>query len=328
MNDATDLPMHAFPDTAETWLARLLSPECRSADHAAFEDWLAAAPGNALDYAEVERIHRLVASARPEIIAAAVPASRAKPHAQRARRGLTRFAWAASLLLAAGAGFWAWSALQRPTTTQYATQVGEQRAVALADGSGLMLDTDTAVRVSYARTQRHVELLRGRVQANVAHDVGRPFIVASGAGSVRAVGTVFQVERRDDGTVVRLLEGRVVVETRDRSDTALQLQPLQQLSYDREGRIGRVDAIARDEAEGWTQGRLVFRDQRLADLVAEFNRYSRNRLVLADPALEDIRISGVFDARDQAGLIEALRRGWQLQARRGDDGTITLYRAE
>ena len=318
------------PDSAEGWLARLLSPECDARDHAAFEDWLAASPSNAADYAEVERIHRLVGELMHDPVPAGarhgppdpVPATRT-----RRNRALPPMAWAAILFLAIGGGLWFWRDLRPPAPARYATAVGEQRSVVLADGSGLVLDTDTSVQVRYTRSSRQVALLRGRLQATVARDAGRPFVVLSGTGRIHDLGTVFQVERRGGDTVVRLLQGRVAVST-PRAARAHALRPLQQLHYDADGRFGDAVSIDRAEAEGWTRGRLVFKARRLADLLAETNRYSRRRLTLEDAALGEIRVSGAFDAADQASLLEALRRGWGLRAKRVADDEIALFLSE
>nr|WP_295383193.1 FecR domain-containing protein [Pseudoxanthomonas sp.] len=317
MNTAT--PSHQdFPDSAEGWLARLLSPDCNASDHAAFEDWLAMSSRNALDYAEVERIHQLAGALRVNSTlrgAEPIPTTR-MPTTRRRRTWYRPVAWAAALMLAVGGGLWLLADFQSTPATPYATEIGKQRRVDLPDGSALVLDTNTLVQVVYERSQRRVVLLRGRMQASVAHDANRPFVVTSGIGSVRALGTVFQVERQDGKTVVALLEGRVIVNTEGHPPRhAIELHPLQQLVYDADGKLGSPRSIDRNVAESWTRGRLVFKEERLADLVVEFNRYSHDQLVLSQAELGEIRVSGVFNAGDQSGLLTTLRQGWGVQAK-------------
>ncbi|MHC9084627.1 FecR family protein [Luteimonas sp. RIT-PG2_3] len=317
MNVSTSSSLQDLPRSAEDWLARLLSPDCSADEHRAFEDWLALSPRNALDYAEVERIHRWAGALRSD------PALRNPEH--HADETPTRhcrrvwhpgFALAAALLLALGGAIWLFIDLRQAAPLQYATQIGEQRRVDLPDGSGLFLDANTLVLVAYGHSQRHVELLSGRLQANVAHDGNRPFVVTSGVGTTRALGTVFQVERQNGRTVVSLLQGRVVVDTRDNQSVhSLELRPLQQLTYGPTGEFAHRTSIDRSDAESWLHGRLTFNEERLADLIAQFNRYSQNQLILSDAALGDIRVSGMFDAHDQPGLLAALHQGWGLQAK-------------
>ena len=317
MNTATP-PLQDFPDSAEGWLARLLSPDCDASDHAAFEDWLALSPRNALDYAEVERIHQLAGALRADMKShdeEPRPSARI-PTTRRKRTWLRPLAWAAVLMLAVSGGLWVLAEFRSTQSIPYATEIGKQRRVDLPDGSALVLDTDTRVEVAYERSRRHVVLLRGRVQASVAHDGNRPFVVSSGVGSIRALGTVFQVERQDGNTVVALLQGRVIVNAHgSKPGHAIELRPLQQLAYDADGKLGSPESVDRSVVESWTRGRLVFKDERLADLIAVFNRYSHEQLVLSQPELGEIRISGVFNANDQPGLLATLRQGWDLQAK-------------
>ncbi|TDB26182.1 FecR family protein [Stenotrophomonas sp. ATCM1_4] len=316
-----------FPDSAEDWLARLLSPECTASDHAAFEEWLALSPRNVLDYAEVERIHQLAGAlaADPALHEAKPRPAVRTPATRRQRAWLRPLAWAAALVLAVSGGLWLLGDSRPSPPSAYATEIGKQRRVDLPDGSSLVLDTNTLVQVSYQRSQRHVALLKGRIQASVAHDADRPFVVTSGNGSVRALGTVFQVQRQDGGTLVALLEGRVIVSTQgDTPRRSIELHPLQQLAYDADGTLGSPQRIERNVAEGWTQGRLIFEEERLADLVTEFNRYSHGQLVLSGSELGEIRVSGVFNAGDQTALLATLRQGWGLQAQPIDGNRIEL----
>lgn len=326
MNTATP-SLQNFPDSAEGWLARLLSPDCDASDHAAFEDWLAVSSQNALDYAEVERIHQLAGALGVDSALRSAerrPTAR-MPTTRRKRTWHRPLAWAAALVLAVGGGLWLLADFRNVPLTPYATEIGKQRHVDLPDGSALVLDTNTLVQVAYEPSQRRIILLRGRVQASVAHDGNRPFVVTSGMGSIRALGTVFQVERQDGSTVVALLEGRVIVNTKGNHPRhAIELHPLQQLAYDADGKLGSPKSIERNVAESWTQGRLVFKEERLADLIAEFNRYSHNQLVLSQSELGEIRISGVFNAGDQSALLATLRQGWGLEAKSVDGNQIEL----
>ncbi|ROU06271.1 FecR family protein [Lysobacter enzymogenes] len=331
MNITTLPPSRDYPDSAEGWLARLLSPDCDSGDFAAFEDWVALSPAHAVAYAEAERLHAMAREARAERAPAALPAApsaRIGAASMRPRRrAAPALAWAAAVVVALASALGGWMALRPAPPLRYATAVGERLTLDLADGSTLTLDTGTALEVALQRSQRQIRLLHGRMQANVAHDRDRPFIVASGDGSVRAVGTVFQVENRDGRTEVRLLEGRVVVATRQ-APRALELAPLQRIGYGADGRLGAAETIDRAEAEGWTRGRLVFKERRLGDLLAEVNRYSRDRLILAEPELGEVRISGAFAADDRPALIAALQRGWGLRAKRTGADETTLYRQQ
>src|SRR3546814_951836 len=115
---------------------------------------------------------------------------------RRLRRWTDSLAAAAVLVLAVGAGWRLWDPMQPPQ--RYATAIGQQHDVALEDGSRVRLDTNSALVVRYSRKHRDVVLERGRAQFDVAHAPQRPFTVHAGPGTVRAVGTQFQVRHQDD----------------------------------------------------------------------------------------------------------------------------------
>jgi transmembrane sensor len=93
----------------------------------------------------------------------------------------------------------------------YSTDIGERRSITLADGSTVDLNARSQLRVEFSKSERRVELLNGQALFQVAKDKGRPFIVHSGEATVRAVGTQFDVYRKDSGTTITVLEGRVAV---------------------------------------------------------------------------------------------------------------------
>jgi transmembrane sensor len=93
----------------------------------------------------------------------------------------------------------------------YSTALGEQRSIQFEDGSTVELNSLSKIRVKYSKQERDVELVEGQALFHVAHDTGRPFIVAVGGTRVRAVGTQFDVYKKSNGTVVTVVEGRVAV---------------------------------------------------------------------------------------------------------------------
>ena len=124
------------------------------------------------------------------------------------RRGGWRvrlLAVAASVVVAI---FCVWAYGERNT---YATGIGEQRSLALADGSTIELNTHSKIRVRFTADRRTIDLVEGQALFHVAKDKTRPFIVQSDGTKVRAVGTEFDVYRRMTGTTVTVIEGRVAV---------------------------------------------------------------------------------------------------------------------
>jgi transmembrane sensor len=225
---------------------------------------------------------------------------------------------ASAALVAIGTGLW--FHFQRNV---YGTEIGEQRSLALADGSTVTLNAHSRVRVHFTASRRDVELLQGQALFNVAKDAARPFVVTTDETQVRAIGTQFDVNRRMHGTVVTVVEGRVAVVTRmthvaqasDKPssrnaarathDGEIFLAAGEQATVDRSG-APQAERADPDAATAWTQRRLVFDAATLGEVVEEFNRYTTRKLVLRDPSLERFPITAAFSSPDPASLIRFL----------------------
>ena len=130
------------------------------------------------------------------------------------RRSL--LAIAASVVVALAGAVW-WQSVHYPL---YSTDIGERRSITLADGSTVDLNARSKLRIEFSKNERRVELLDGQALFQVAKDHSRPFIVASGEATVRAVGTQFDVYRKAGGTTVTVLEGRVAVYSTARAESS------------------------------------------------------------------------------------------------------------
>ena len=199
-----------------------------------------------------------------------------------------------------------WTADQR-------TLAGEQRVLTLDDGSRVTLAGDSAINLDLTDHQRRVTLLRGRVYFQVAPDPQRPFLVEAGEARVRVTGTRFEV-RRDGGDRVRLTvaEGEVIASGRERR---LTLGAGEQVHWSR-GRLGDRHWVDVDRVLAWLEGRLVFRDQPLGDILRELTPHHPDRLLLLDQGLAERRFSGTLDIADPDAALSALSQTLPLTVRR------------
>ena len=198
-------------------------------------------------------------------------------------------------------------------TTHYASGVGERMDVTLDDGSVVKLNTGSLVEVAYTAARRDIRLLRGQAIFEVAHNPRRPFVVTAGARRITATGTAFDV--RLDGETVRvvLIEGHVAVTPVTRTGLqrivpALGSQDLsagEALTAPPDGPV-RVAATDVDRITSWRRGQVVFRDDPLSAAVAEMNRYSDDKLVIDDPRVAALTISGAFGATRSENFRAAL----------------------
>jgi transmembrane sensor len=270
------------------------------AERVLLEDWLASDEHQrALERAE--RVWRSFEEADGDEILAAMRrhALAARPKILMDWRRMT--AMAASLLVIAGAGiYFAQGAGHRTPETapaiRYVSARGEVRQIRLPDGGGMTLDADSAAIVQFAADRRSVQLTRGRAFFVVVHDPSRPFAVAAFDRRVIAVGTRFDVNLAADALTVTLEEGRLRVATADRAAGPVMLEAGQQL-VERSGK-DTVRTLGERTANviAWRTGLVSFDDQPLAEAAAVMNRYSRDQIVIGDPAVASIRVSGQFRA--------------------------------
>ncbi|TBV74464.1 DUF4974 domain-containing protein [Pseudoxanthomonas winnipegensis] len=300
-------------------------------ERAALQAWLARDPAHADAFAAAQLLADGVAElgrCDPEM---ARLVAQAEQPVGGAHRRLARTTWTLVALAACAAVV---AAVQwrpalggaDPQTTYAATDA--PRRIDLPDGSRIDLDVGTRVQVDYSRSERRIALLAGRALFAVAHDRDRPFEVDADGYRTVALGTRFQVDRRDALIAVTLSEGSVRVESGVGSAaTAQRLRPGERLLLPLDGRTAwhreRADV---DVATSWSRGRLLFRDTPLAEAVHEINRYARIPVVLAEPGLSTLRISGNFQANDSDTTVAAFASILPIRTVREKDRILILER--
>jgi transmembrane sensor len=322
---ADDLPDDLFEEACR-WQARLRDPNSSGWERAAFAEWLRRDPRNETAYAQAERLWS----------ALAVPASMLAKHDQslpsrgRSFHASRRFFFqaAASLALTASAGFWASRGGFDDLRSDYRADVGERRSVSLADGSGIMLNTDTAMAVDFSRDSRRVRLFRGEAYFSVAPDAARPFVVETPVGTVRVTGTAFNLRLDGDSAMLSVIEGRVAAQSIGRSGVLA----AESISV-RAGRQAVIGPSAVGPATGfdatavtaWQRGQVVFYRTPLGRVVKELNRYQRGWIGVAGDGLRDLRVTGVFDIAHPAAVIDVIQRTLGVKTVRLTDRMILLY---
>jgi transmembrane sensor len=298
-----------------------------SVQRSTFAAWLKTSPQHVEEYLGIALLaHELRAAADPELsLETLLAQARSAPEADVTPIGLARgrtalptrkatwrFAAAAAATLAVVAVAAVWWGSDRVSVMQYATRHGEQLTQRLADNSVLRLDTDTAVTVRYSHAQRLVEVRQGQVFFEVAHAAGRAFRVLAGPADVVAIGTQFDVRLQNDSTMVSVLEGQIAVGlTPGQPGAAVGHTVLVHAGEQVRVAAGELPAQAApaltQRNTAWLRRQIVFEQEPLASVVAEFNRYSATPIEIATPALRALVISGTFSADDTESFVAFLR---------------------
>ncbi len=316
---------------ALAWLAKRDSGRWSEADQAELAQWLSADTAHRVAFlrreAAWERTARLKAfgvSRKPGVVPppgewrTSPFFERAQPSAVRAvlKRPALKIAMAAAVLVVAAIGVY-FSSIPGDA---YSTPIGGYASIPLRDGSTVTLGTASRIRVDLTQMERHIELESGEAFFDVAKDPSRPFVVEAGSRRVVAVGTQFSVKRSGTDIQVVVTEGKVRVEPKAGAGRAefltagavahtVQNSVLVQKKTPREA----------EEALSWRTGYLTFDGTALADVVAEFNRYTPQRIVIDDPQLAALRITGTFRASRAADFVELLKNGFGIEVRESEE---------
>jgi transmembrane sensor len=314
-----------YAEELSSWLAQ--DPRNREAWRSAQASW---------DFLGEHATSPAVISLRRAALAYASNTIRSQAVSSRLRRFPAWVATAAVIFVAVSA-LTAWY-LQRPDS--YRTALGERRAVTLADGSQITLDSSSEVMVRYSANARALTLVRGQARFDVTHDVERPFTVTANGRRVVATGTAFDVDLLGSDFLVTLIEGHVVVlpqgkpvgsaeqtsATRARSSadgSPIALDAGQQLVMSSHA-APRVTPVDIERVMAWERGKIVFNDEPLASVVERMNRYTSRRIDVADERVAALRISGMFHVGDVRGFVSTLTTYLPVKAEERQDGSLVM----
>jgi len=340
---------------ADEWLLKLHDAEpANAASREAFTEWLTRSPTHieafltatrtwhalAVDNAGEWASDALIAAARAQndsgnvipLRESDMAAVQAQSSPRRRPTWIGRVAAMAATVAVGAIGVWMLRGYW-PSENDLKTAVGEQRSVTLGDGSVVFLNTDSELRVRWTARERHIDLLSGEARFTVTKNAARPFIVATHEATVRAVGTVFNVRTVQTTTQVAVLDGRVEVNA---EVNAAQPQPAPTQSRLMLAAGQRAAVTVKgievdvgppiERVTAWTERRLVFRGDTLSAVVEEFNRYRLRALVLDDPGLAAVRISGVFALDDPDSLLTYLNNFESVRVTQDSEGREHLSR--
>jgi transmembrane sensor len=266
------------------------------------------------------RVARQLGAAVVDVVPAPAPrrVERSIPLRQLGPAGARVGVWAAAIVVAlAVSGGGAWLAFRghtpppaapAPAMREYAAARGQRAIIRLLDGSEVMLNVDSRLRIpaTFGTTRRDV-YLDGEAYFTVLHDTTRPFAVHTAHGVARDVGTKFGVRAYADDPVERVMvaEGAVAVTAVSPvTDTAVAPMPratpdvpihagqLATLAPSGDVTLVRRANVARELA--WTRGRLEFRDVSLGEVARRLGRWYDLDVHITDPQLARRPVTGSY----------------------------------
>lgn len=343
-----------FPDTAAidaeaaAWVACFDRGEVSARDQAAFQEWLHRSALHREAIAEYGDLWsefdtlRLLTDTRE-----AGPATRVRATHTALLTGMRPWLAACAavvIAVAGGAAFFHPKPLQiakaqitPPARYSYETPVGGHKRIILADGSLVILNTNSLLNVNFSGKCRDVHLIRGEAFFEVVHDQARPFTVYANNYVVRDIGTAFDVHLSNAGLVdVGVTRGSVEVAPVQRTYGHSNVgKSLGVIAAGHHIVLGQKVEVAQPISSAvmgrklaWRQGELIYTGQPLAEVLADVSRYSDLKIELADPALENLPVGGAFRTDQIGAIFAALQENFGLHAEWIDPEHVRLSAAE
>ncbi|WP_122433046.1 FecR domain-containing protein [Pseudomonas viridiflava] len=288
----------AVAQQAVSWLLEMQEGSLNTGRQNAWQLWLNGNAEHQRAWAHIQRVNQRLSGLSSPLAHAALgaPKSGSRRHALK-------------LLLLLGAGSVAgWSLRDQielqPLLADYNSGVGEQRKVALSDGSQIQLNTASAVDVKYDAQQRLIRLLSGEILMTASADT-RPLNLLTAEGSVKVTtgSSRFNLRQLNGRTQLAVFAGVVELAPGERADTGLIVQAQQQVTFSRNAwdSVRPVDA----SSGAWADGMLVASRMKLSDFLGELGRYRRGRLN-CDAKVANLLISGSYPLTDSERILDML----------------------
>lgn len=321
-------------DQALQWFTLLQSGDATGADRRRFRSWLGADALHRQEFGKLSTLWADLDGAKPLLhdeLTHAVLAGETAAHRQGHRTvrrwgvGWVSAALASCLLVVVTGGYW----LIAPEVMEYRTAKGEQQTVVLSDGSTVRLNTATALTTNISMFHRTVVLREGEAYFAVSHEQNRLFEVMAGSGVVRDVGTGFVVRREDEKVTVTVVEGAVDVQRFGKGSSGEQWQRLtagEKVFYGLQRGLSSVETVSLAASTAWMEGKVIFEERPLAEVVREIGRYQPGEIRILDSQVEALKVSGVFGVNDREEFLKALERAVPVKSSQVNRELIVLER--
>jgi transmembrane sensor len=325
----------ALTREARDWVMRLTSGDATAADAEALQRWRQTSRAHRQAFAQANLLWdklrpAAVESARRNPAAAPVAATQgwrsAGVNSSLGRRaflgGALTATAAASAYVVVRPPLDLWPSLAE-MSADYRTAAGQQQQIALDGNISVRLNTRTSMTrlppETGARPAERIELLAGEAAVATAAQNAKPFVVVAARGQTIAVNARFNI-RHDGATVcVSCLEGGVRVEHLGRATTVGALQQVVYTTND----LGPATGADPDTVTAWQRGLLVFRNDPLAHVIEEVNRYRQGKIILMSEELGRKPVLATFRIDRIDEVIPRLKTVFGVQVRTLPGG-ITL----
>ncbi len=311
-------------EQAQAWYIRLGAEDATPTDWADFTDWLEKSETNLQAYDQVELAvddilqEPVVSEPVTNVVQFQPKLSRLRPSFSRRYAGI-----AALFIIAISAFNLSGIEIIPPQTQQYATVVGDQQSITLADGTFVTLNTNTKLSTTMSKRTRHVTLESGEAYFQIAQDSKRPFVIDAMGMTITDIGTAFSVSTINNTLSVSVSDG--IVDIKSPYETVRVTKGHNAITT-RAAKVIKVSEVDLEAELSWRGGVLIYDAAPLADIVPDLNRYFSIPITISDEAVANMMFSGALNISSQEDLLHALEDLLPVAAVEGETSIDLTYR--
>lgn len=193
------------------------------------------------------------------------------------------------------------------------TPPGVKSQTQLPDGTRVWLNSGTSLNFpsSFSEHTRNVKLL-GEAFFDVAKDENHPFIVDLGKVNIEVVGTRFNVVNyeQEEKTEIVLASGKVKLfeKIENKSKVVSEMEPGQQAVFLKSGQTISTMSVDIEKYTSWIDGKLIFKDDPIEDVVNKLNHWFNVQIEIADPTIGSYIYTATFQHETIEQILNLIRR--------------------
>jgi ferric-dicitrate binding protein FerR (iron transport regulator) len=228
---------------------------------------------------------------------------------------------------------------------------GERKSFQLADGTKVMLNAGSRMRISTDFNEKSRELtLEGEAFFDVAKDAQRPFIIRTSSMDIKVLGTTFNVKAypADNIAEASLLNGSVEVMVKGPDSQKIILRPSEKIIIPntpgsdlpviparKNNNAGaaqkfRIEKLSFSPAENfpaevsWTENRLAFNDESFSEIAVKLERWYNVSIRFEDEPVGEFRFTATFDKKTIEQVLDALAASRPFEYRREEENKMVI----
>jgi transmembrane sensor len=233
------------------------------------------------------------------------------------------------------------------------SKAGERKSFQLTDGTKVMLNAGSTIKVSknFNVSTREI-LLEGEAFFDVTHNAQKPFIIHTASMDVRVLGTAFNIKAypSDKTTETSLLRGSIEVIVKNDPGKVVILHPNEKIillnatkedipvkasqkipvstPVSQKYKISGLTYYPMDSSlveVSWTDNKLVFDSESFEDIATRLERWYNVSIRFENPDVRQYRFTGGFDKKTIIQVLNALQLSRRFEyAEYETDGKVQI----